>query len=513
VPVTLFSKEGPAEYRHTVTGADGEFSFKNIAAGDYRVVMGFPGHTNGSSWGNLPNRGGVEVSVGESSTADIKVRAERGASITGKVSYPDGEPTVGAQVNVYMKVGNRWSHAPLVAAGAETDDRGIFRIYPLQAGEYIVSVIEQSLVVEERDGGTMETVENKSINPYFYLDASSLKNARIIQVDSGRETNNIDITLAERATYKVSGTITLRGKPLASVALRLNARDEGMSGPTLMRANGISTIADKDGHWTFKDIPDGVYDVVLDTMFSDRNQPDFNRFLASSQQVSVAGGDVLDVVIALTEGGRISGTIVVERNKPLPKSISLYTERIEPNKPRGYGSSSTLELDAKGGFSFTRVPPGENTLNIHVDKEYYVKSVTWNDRDLLRQTLKVEEGREVQGVVVVLSQDVGTLSGNIVMAQNKKAVPKASYILLPSDESKWNRQDAMIGGMTDSAGNFRISGAPGDYLMLAIPQGVTTIRSMDDVKKMAPKATRVSLKTTAQSEVEIVVLAELTPQH
>src|SRR4030095_11138569 len=99
------------------------------------------------------------------------------------------------------------------------------------------------------EGGTMETVENKSINPYFYLDASSIKNARIIQVDSGRETNNIDITLAERATYKVSGTITVRGKPLARVALRLNARDEGMSGPTLMRANGISTIADKDGHW------------------------------------------------------------------------------------------------------------------------------------------------------------------------------------------------------------------------------------------------------------------------
>jgi len=89
-----------------------------------------------------------------------------------------------------MKEGKRWSHAPLVSSGAQTDDRGIYRIYPLQPGEYVLSVIEQSLVMEEREGGMMQTVGNKSLNPYFYADASNLKNARIIPVEAGREVNS-----------------------------------------------------------------------------------------------------------------------------------------------------------------------------------------------------------------------------------------------------------------------------------------------------------------------------------
>jgi len=43
--------------------------------------------------------------------------------------------------------------------------RGIYRIYPLQPGEYVLSVIEQSLVMEEREGGMMQTVGNNHSTP------------------------------------------------------------------------------------------------------------------------------------------------------------------------------------------------------------------------------------------------------------------------------------------------------------------------------------------------------------
>ncbi|HEY8186856.1 MAG TPA: carboxypeptidase-like regulatory domain-containing protein [Pyrinomonadaceae bacterium] len=509
VPVMLFSKDNQAESRKAVTNADGEFSFKNVSAGDYRVVMGFSGHTNGFSWSNLEKRTGVEVSVDGSSTTNVQVKAERGASITGKVTYPDGEAAVGAQVNVFMKVGKQWTHAPFVASGAETDDRGVFRIYPLQPGEYIVSVMEQSLVIEERDGGTMETVGNKSINPYYFSDASSMKNARVIQVESGRETSNIDLTLAERATYQVAGSVTVSGKPLAGVYLRLDPHDEGLSGPTLTRPYGISTRADKDGRWTFKDVPDGFYDVRIDPITFDGRQMAWNKFLAQRQEVTIAGADVLDVVIALTEGGRISGTIVVEGNKPLPASLNISSERIEPNKSYGYVSSRSVDVDAKGAFLLEGIAPGENTLSVRSEKQYFVKSITWNNRDLLRQTLKVEEGREVKGVVVVLSQEVGRLSGHIVTRQNGKPMSKAFVVLLPLEEAKWSRRDALVGGEADSAGAFSVSGPPGEYLLIVVPADLSrSMKSLDDIRKMAPKATRVTLKTAPQSEVEIVAPPE-----
>jgi Carboxypeptidase regulatory-like domain len=503
-PVILLSTDGQSETRSSVTNADGEFSFKNVSSGDYRVVVGFPGHTNGGFyWNNLEKRPGVDVNVDGSSTADVKVRAQRGASITGKVTYPDGEVAVGAQINVFVKVGKQWTHAPIVAAGAETDDRGIFRIYPLEAGEYIVSVTEQSLVIEEREGGTMQTVGNKSINPYYYIDASNMADARVIQVDAGRETSNINLTLAERATYQVAGSATVSGKPLAGAYLRLDPHDEGMSGPTLYRPYGISARADKDGHWSFKDVPDGFYDIYLDPI-SESRQLTANRFLSKREQVTVAGADLLDVAITLTEAGRISGTIVVEGNKPLPKSLTILSERVEANKPHGYGTSREVALEARGAFLLEGVAPGENTLSIRSEAGYFVKSMAWNDRDLMRQTLKVGEGREVKGVVIVLAQGVGTLSGHIVTAQTKKPLPRAFFLLLPVEEARWNRKDAWLGGNADYAGTFTVTGAPGEYLMVVIPDGPGALTSLEDVKKMAPQATRVTLKTTAQNEVEIV---------
>ena len=84
----------------------------------------------------------------------------------------------------------------------------------MRAGEYAVSVTEQSMSIQERDGVTTQTVESNSLNPYFYQDAIDLKNATIIQVDVGRETSNINLTLTERPTYQVSATLTGNDKPL-----------------------------------------------------------------------------------------------------------------------------------------------------------------------------------------------------------------------------------------------------------------------------------------------------------
>jgi hypothetical protein len=251
-------------HRMTVTDSNGDFIFKNVPGGIYRLAVDFSGRTNGFPAGDLDRNAGVEITVDGTSPAEVKLRAIRGASITGRVTYPDGEPVVGAQINVFRRMNNRWSHVAIVAAGAETDDRGVFRIYPLRAGEYAISAIEQSLAVEERDEGTVHTVENKSLNPYFYQDAVNLKNATIIQVEQGREISSINITLTERATYELSGNVMVNEKPLPEAFLRLSPNDDKLGGPILMRPFGRSTRADKDGNWSFKGIPDGSYIIELD---------------------------------------------------------------------------------------------------------------------------------------------------------------------------------------------------------------------------------------------------------
>jgi hypothetical protein len=490
--------------RIAVTDNKGDFIFKNVATGSYRVAADFGGRTNGFPAGEIDRSEGFEVSVDGSSSIDVKIRAIRGASITGRVTYPDGEPVMGAQVNVYRKLRNQWTHAAVVAAGTETDDRGIFRIYPLHAGEYAISVTEQSMVIQEREGTTIQTVESNSINPYFYQDSADLKDATIIQVDGGRETNNINFTLIERATYEIAGSIMTNEKPLPGIYLRLNAHDDGLGGPTLMRPWGLATQSDKDGHWFFKGVPDGTYDIDLDPMWSGNgSQRSFGRFVAQRKVVTVAGSDISGIMINLTEGGRISGRILCESGKPLPRELIVITELVSVTNP--YRSSSSVQVDATGNFTLTGVPPGENILTVSCGRDCFAKSITLKGSDLLRQPIKVESGLEVTGVVVAISSEVGTLTGRVVSGKDKKPLSGTFLGLMPTDETRWlGRSFGDIAAMTDANGAFKVSGPPGDYFLVTVTNP-KIIASPEALKDLARKSMRVSLKTSTPNEVEVIV--------
>lgn len=512
--VMLLGTDDVYEPRTVVTDGRGEFIFKNLPAGQYQVLADYAGYLNGGPTIDLKKRKTVAVSVDGSGSSEITVRTERGGAITGKITYPDGEPAVGAQINVLIKQGKQWSHAPLASAGAQTDDRGIYRIYPLPPGEYVVSVIEQSLITEERDGGSMETTGNKSITPYYYGDASSYKTATIIQVDSGREVNNINITLADRATYKIAGTIIAGGKPLANAYLRLKPHEEGLGGPTLMIPYGPGVRADKDGNWSFTDIPDGRYDIELDstaeqyrTMRPENGEGKTGRKFVSQQlEVTVAGADLSDLVIPLSEGGRISGTIVVEGDKPLTSQINLYTQPLRDD--RSLSANTRVNPQSKGTFLIEGVPTGENwILGDFWDGKYYVKSITWNGKDLLREPLNVGELSETKDVRIILSDDIGSLAGQLISAESKKPLIRTSFLLASVDEVRRTRRDALVFGYTDGLGAFKLSGAPGDYILCVPTASEDRPGLLPLLKACAAAGPRVTLKRGEPGKMEIVVPA------
>lgn len=505
--VQIVSEDLPRVSRQGVTDARGELRFKNVTAGQYRVYVGFPGFTNGGAV--YDSSKAVIVDVDGTSSVEVKIRAERSAAITGKITYPDGEPAVGAQINVFRKNGKQWEHVAIISAGAHTDDRGVYRIYPLPSGEYVIGVIEQSLVIEEREGGAMQTTGNKSLNPYYYGGAAHYSTAALIPVDAGREINNINVTLAERATYKVTGTIAARGMPMADAHLRLQPHDDGLSGPTLMIPHGLSVQANKDGQWSFTDVPDGNYSVELDQRgsgFSQYGENKMNpRLVGQRQLVTVTGADVSGVVISLSEGGRVSGSIVVEGDKQLPRAGRVALHPLARSKSQNYGTVSHGDLWAKGEFLIDGVPAGEHFLTVEAwDKNYFVKSITWTDRDLLRQPLKVTEGSEVKNVRIVLSRDVGSLTAHLVSAEDKKPLGGQLFVLVPSDEQRWSRSDSFIYGYTDKHGTFRVTGAPGEYILVMQRRDVAPVTTIDYIRESA-SGPRITLKTGEQPVVEIAV--------
>jgi hypothetical protein len=93
--VVLISDAGSSESRSTVTDSRGEFTYKNVPAGRYYVIVNSPGYLNGFPQIDLNKRKATEVTVDGTSSAEMVVHAERGGVITGKITYPDGEPAIG----------------------------------------------------------------------------------------------------------------------------------------------------------------------------------------------------------------------------------------------------------------------------------------------------------------------------------------------------------------------------------------------------------------------------------
>src|SRR5688572_24085619 len=135
------STETPAQAmtRSAVTDANGRFTIKNVAGGDYRVIAQAEGHfkpaddTPSSTWV------GKDISVfdGEQ-VSGVILEMIPGATISGRVENLDGERVTGAQVEALQAnyVNGRMTLKEVKATS--TDDLGEYRLFWLPPGDYYI---------------------------------------------------------------------------------------------------------------------------------------------------------------------------------------------------------------------------------------------------------------------------------------------------------------------------------------------------------------------------------------
>jgi hypothetical protein len=138
--------------RSVLSDDQGRFSLVGLPAGNYTIAAVKPGYVSATYGEKQPGRGpGIVVSLLAGQRHDgMHMRLIRGGVITGRIFDDGGRPFAGAPVTVMesrIVNGQQRFVTPPVGPGAVlepravTDDRGIYRIYGLPAGEYIVSAI------------------------------------------------------------------------------------------------------------------------------------------------------------------------------------------------------------------------------------------------------------------------------------------------------------------------------------------------------------------------------------
>ena len=124
--------------RSTTTDDSGRFAFSALPEGRFNLSASKPGHITGTYGQRQPGRPGTPIQLGDGQRLQVQLQITRGGVITGTVLDEQTEAIPGTPVRALRYVMQSGQRTLQQAGSGTTDDRGVYRIYGLQPGEYIV---------------------------------------------------------------------------------------------------------------------------------------------------------------------------------------------------------------------------------------------------------------------------------------------------------------------------------------------------------------------------------------
>ncbi len=131
--------------RTGTTNDTGQFTFGTLPAGRFTLTASKAGYVDMTYGAKKPGRPGTPIQITDGQKLDkVNFSLPKGSVITGVVVDDHGEPSPGTLVRA-MRFVMRTGEKTLQQAGTDsTDDRGVYRIYGQQPGDYIVSAVPRN---------------------------------------------------------------------------------------------------------------------------------------------------------------------------------------------------------------------------------------------------------------------------------------------------------------------------------------------------------------------------------
>ena len=144
-----------------MTNDQGQFAFSTLPAGRFTMTASKAGYVDISYGAKRPGRPGTPIQLAEGQKLEkANITLPKGSVVTGVVIDENGEPSPGTAVRV-MRYVMRTGERTLQSAGQDqTDDRGMYRIYGLQPGEYIVSAVPRNMNLGDLRQTIMAEIES-----------------------------------------------------------------------------------------------------------------------------------------------------------------------------------------------------------------------------------------------------------------------------------------------------------------------------------------------------------------
>jgi len=146
--------------RTLLTDDRGHFAFTSLPTGRYSLSASKPGYVTTTYGAKKAGRPGTPIQLADGQKFnDATILMPKGSVLTGTVVDEANEPTPGTQVRAYRYVMRTGEKSLQQDGSASTDDRGVYRIYGLQPGDYLVSATPRSLNLSDVRQVVMAQVE------------------------------------------------------------------------------------------------------------------------------------------------------------------------------------------------------------------------------------------------------------------------------------------------------------------------------------------------------------------
>jgi hypothetical protein len=360
--------------RSVVTDDNGQFSFQALPAGRFTMTASKSGYVDNTYGAKRAGRPGTPIQLAEGQHLEkATILLPRGGVITGVVLDDHGEPAAGTQVRVLRYVVRTGERTLQVAGQDQADDRGIYRIFQLQPGDYIVNALPRnmtagdlrqsmtaelsSLVQQMQDAGAgrggnvdlaavaslaaargqgiaeraadlaqqlslVEQQQPVAYAPVYYPGTTSASSAATVTLGVSEERGGVDFQLQLVPTARVTGTIaSATGSVPGGVQVALIPADA--TGPAAIRGLGSNmTRAGVNGQFSFSNVTPGEYTLQARVNIREggegaaaqagrggRGGGPVLQVLWASTPVSVGGQDLNDVSLTLQPGMSVSGRV------------------------------------------------------------------------------------------------------------------------------------------------------------------------------------------------------------
>jgi hypothetical protein len=402
----------------TRTDPNGRFIFSNLPAGQYRVTVTCDGFIRQESLKK------IALDQGEQ-TANIQLELELAPTAAGWVLDSYGEPIANIMVEALRRSYDVRGNPTLArAATAVTDDRGQYRIFWLDPGEYFFYAAS---LLPDFD----EPQPARAFAPTYFPGVSTPDDAKPVRLDIGREVR-VDFRLARAGLWSIQGQ-TMNGMTGRSVAAMITLTPPAED-PSFSRYRAQSSAAGPSpGEFSMSNVPPGSYILMAKSRSGEQEITASQRIVLRPIPVALP----YRISLTLSPSRSLNGRLFIDsRETGDLREANVTLISIDPDLP----SPPSVFARSDGQFTLNGIVPGSYVLEVsNLPQDLYLKAARFGADDILEKQLTLDTRETANLIQILLGSDGGRLQ--TAAYNGKGGLHSAAQFVLVPDGKRRDRRD------------------------------------------------------------------------